>query len=119
MSSEESDTLHEVYSRLTLQERTTATLVEAVDSLKGATRAILDRINALSARGNDWGVLAAWAGVIVLVCSGMSHLAINPLDQRLARLEAELAASRTLHADTARIEERTKWIAMAVGVNIW
>lgn len=119
MSAEEAESLHEVYARLTQNEQRVAGLVEAVDGLKGSVQAILTKLDGIAGRGTDWNTLAGWAAVVVVFCGSMGHLTVAPVHRRLEMLERCTLEAVQTRESVARLEERTKWMALASGSNIW
>jgi hypothetical protein len=99
-----------LFSRLGKQEQVTARLETGLDAVRQSMTAVLDGMKELRlsvSRGTDWGMLAAWAGVILLTVGYVGNLVVSPLQVRVDALEAAAAATAPRLAIQ---EERVRWL---------
>lgn len=111
----ERDLFRELFSRQNATDVRSARLEESVeglvakmDGLAKSVEKVADRIS----KGNDWGVLAAWASVILAVVGSCGWLALQPLREDIAELKESAESAETTARLVERLDERSRWQAV-------
>ena len=104
--------LADVFGRLNSSEQDLTRLDTEVKGLRGDVSEIKLLLQGLAGRinrGTDWNVLAAWAGLVLMV----GKLALDPMAERVATLEAERTETASARIMVERMDaaaiERARW----------
>lgn len=112
----ERDLFRELFTRQNGADVRSAKLEQTVDGLvtklEGFGKSldkIVDRLN----KGSDWGVMAAWASVILAVVGSCGWLALQPLREDIAELKEAAKQTEATARLVERLDERSRWQAVA------